>query len=140
MVNPAEDRLKELLSQAKTSAVVGLSPKEDRPSYNVAKYLQGKGYRIIPVNPTVQEVLGEQAYPTLIDVPIKVDIVDIFRKSEDVPPIAEQAISIGAKVLWQQEGVASSAAADICAKAGLVVIIDYCIKVAHQKIFGCKIK
>jgi hypothetical protein len=140
MVKPAEDRLKELLSQAKTIAVVGLSPNEDRPSYKVAKYLQGKGYRIIPVNPTVQEILGEQAYPTLIDIPIKVDIVDIFRKSEDVPPIAEQAISIGAKVLWQQEGIDSAAGADISTKAGLVVITDYCIKVAHQKYFDCKIE
>lgn len=135
MENPTDNRLKELLEHAKTIAVVGLSANEERPSYKVAKYLQEKGYRVIPVNPSLKEVLGEKSYSTLVEIPEKVDIVDVFRKTEDVPPIAESAIKIGSKVLWQQEGVTSAEAANIAAQAGLEVVMDCCIKIVHQKLF-----
>jgi len=138
MNNPTDARLKELLKQARTIAVVGLSANEERPSHGVARYLKKQGYRVIPVNPAVQEVLGERAYAALEDIPEPVDIVDVFRKSEDVPPIAESAVKIGAKVLWQQEGVASAEAANIAAKAGMEVITDCCIKIAHRKLLGDK--
>lgn len=138
MNNPTDTRLKELLEQARTIAVVGLSANEERPSHGVARYLKKQGYRVIPVNPAVQEVLGERAYAALEDIPEPVDIVDVFRKSEDVPPIAESAVKIGAKVLWQQEGVTSEEAANIAAKAGMEVITDCCIKIAHRKLLGDK--
>ncbi|MDA8213349.1 MAG: CoA-binding protein [Clostridia bacterium] len=138
MKNPPDARLKELLVQARTIAVVGLSANEERASHRVARYLKEQGYRVIPVNPAVQEVLGEKAYAALEDIPEPVDIVDIFRKTEDVPPIAESAVKIGAKVLWQQEGVTSEEAANFAAKAGLEVVMDCCLKLVHQKIFGEK--
>ncbi|MCL5935329.1 MAG: CoA-binding protein [Firmicutes bacterium] len=136
MKNPPDARLKELLVQARTIAVVGLSANEERASHRVARYLKEQGYRVIPVNPAVQEVLGEKAYAALEDIPEPVDIVDVFRKSEDVPPIAESAVKIGAKVLWQQEGVTSEEAANFAAKAGLEVVMDCCLKLAHQKLLG----
>lgn len=136
MKNPPDARLKELLVQARTIAVVGLSANEERASHRVARYLKEQGYRVIPVNPAVQEVLGEKAYAALEDIPEPVDIVDIFRKTEDVPPIAESAVKIGAKVLWQQEGVTSEEAANFAAKAGLEVVMDCCLKLAHQKLLG----
>ncbi len=138
MKNPPDARLKELLVQARTIAVVGLSANEERASHRVARYLKEQGYRVIPVNPAVQEVLGEKAYAALEDIPEPVDIVDVFRKSEDVPPIAESAVKIGAKVLWQQEGITSEEAANFAAKAGLEVVMDCCLKLVHQKIFGEK--
>lgn len=136
MKNPPDARLKELLVQARTIAVVGLSANEERASHRVARYLKEQGYRVIPVNPAVQEVLGEKAYAALEDIPEPVDIVDVFRKSEDVPPIAESAVKIGAKVLWQQEGVTSEEAANFAAKAGLEVVMDCCLKLVHQKLLG----
>lgn len=122
---------RELLKQAKTIAVVGLSANPDRPSYRVSRYLQEHGYKIIPVNPTIKEVLGEKAYPSLKDIPEKVDIVDVFRRSEDIPPIADEAIAIKAKVLWMQEGIVNEAAARKAEAAGLKVIMNRCIMVAH---------
>ncbi len=136
MKNPPDARLKELLVQARTIAVVGLSANEERASHRVARYLKEQGYRVIPVNPAVQEVLGEKAYAALEDIPEPVDIVDVFRKSEDVPPIAESAVKIGAKVLWQQEGITSEEAANFAAKAGLEVVMDCCLKLVHQKLLG----
>jgi len=102
-----EEDIKEILSNSKTVAVVGISPKEDRPSYIVASYLKSKGYQIIPVRPDGEEILGEKVYHSLSEIPkeIKVEVVDIFRKSEDVPPIVEEAIQRGAKVVWMQEGI-----------------------------------
>ena len=116
----------------KTIAVVGLSPKEVRPSYGVARYLQSVGYKIIPVNPGHLEILGEKSYPTLKDIPVKVDVVDVFRRPEYVMPIAEAAIEIGAKAIWFQDGVINTEAAKKAADAGLLVVMDDCMLRQHQ--------
>jgi len=131
-----EAGLKEILSNSKTVAVVGISPKEDRPSYIVASYLKSKGYQIIPVRPDGEEILGEKVYHSLIEIPkeIKVEVVDIFRKSEDVPPIVEEAIQRGAKVVWMQEGITHKEAGEKAEKAGLKVIMDRCMKKEHQRL------
>ena len=121
-----------LLSSAKTIAVVGLSSKAHRPSYGVAQYLQSAGYRVVPVNPNESEVLGEKCYARLEDIPEKVDIVDIFRRSELVPEVVESAIQIGARALWMQEGVVNESAAERARRAGLVVVMDLCIAVELQ--------
>ena len=123
--------VKEILENARTIAVVGLSSNPDRPSNRVARYMQDQGYKIIPVNPTVKEVLGEKAYPRLKDIPEKVDIVDVFRRSEDIPSIADEAIAIKAEVLWMQEGIINEPAAERAEAAGLKVIMDRCIMIAH---------
>jgi predicted CoA-binding protein len=115
----------------KTIAVVGLSSDPSRPSYGVARYMQRQGYRIIPVNPNEDEVLGEQAYATLRDVPVPVDVVDVFRRSEYVPEVVDDAIAIGAPVLWLQQGVINPQAASRAQAAGLAVVMDRCIKVEH---------
>lgn len=119
----------------KTIAVVGLSDKEDRPSYRVALYLKGHGYRIVPVNPMIGEWLGEKSYARLEDIPFKIDAVDVFRRSEDVPPIVKSAIAIGAAAVWMQEGVVSEAAAQEAESAGLLVVMDRCMKKAHEAFF-----
>ena len=111
----------------KTIAVVGLSPKEIRPSYGVAKYLQSVGYKIIPVNPGHPKILGEKSYPTLKDIPVNVDVVDIFRRSEHVIPITEAAIEIGAKAIWFQDGVINGEAAQKAEEAGLLVVMNDCM-------------
>jgi uncharacterized protein len=121
-----------LLSSARTIAVVGLSSKAHRPSYGVARYLQSSGYRVIPVNPNESEVLGEKCYARLEDIPEKVDIVDIFRRSELVPEAVESAIQIGARAVWMQEGVVNETAAERARAAGLVVVMDRCIAVELQ--------
>ena len=113
------DDIDEILKNSRTVAVVGVSPKEDRPSYRVASYLKSQGYDMIPVNPACPEVLGEASYPDLLSVPRPVDVVDIFRRSEDVPLIVEQAIRIKAKVVWMQEGIVNEAAALMAQQAGL---------------------
>ena len=125
-----------VLKEAKTIAVVGLSDKPDRPSFDVASYLQKKGYLIIPVNPNIKVWMGIPAYPSLLAVPasIKVDVVDIFRKSEDVPPIVEEAIKIKAKTIWMQLGITNQAAADRAKKAGLNIIMDRCMKIEHMRL------
>jgi len=128
----AWDDVQRILKQTKTIAVVGLSDKPDRDSYQIASYLQQQGYRIIPVNPRIKEVLGEKAYPSLRDVPDPVDVVDIFRRSEDVPPIVEDAIAIGAKVVWMQSGIVNEEAAARAEAAGLAVIMDACMRSAHR--------
>lgn len=115
----------------KTIAVVGLSSDPARPSYGVARYLQRQGYRIIPVNPNEQKVLGEQAYPSLREVPVPVDVVDVFRRPDAVPEIVEDAIAIGAPVLWLQQGVIHPQAAARAQAAGLAVVMDRCMKVEH---------
>jgi len=129
------DPITDLLKTARTIAVVGLSSKRHRPSYGVAEYMQSAGYRIIPVNPNEREVLGEKCYPRLEDVPEKVDIVDIFRRSETVPGVIESAIRIGAKAVWMQEGVIHSEAAERARRAGLTVVMDLCILKEHMKRF-----
>ena len=132
-----EEEIKDTLRSCKTVAIVGISPKPDRPSYRVASYLQSKGYRIIPVRPDGDEVLGEKVYRNLTEVPeeIEIDIVDIFRKSEDVPPVAEESIRRKAKVVWMQEGVVNREACDKAEQAGLKVVMDLCIKKEHQRLF-----
>jgi predicted CoA-binding protein len=128
--------LRRILKQNHTLAIVGLSANWYRPSFFAAKYLQEHGYRIIPVNPAYEEVLGEKCYPSLKDIPEKVDMVDCFRKSEDIEPLAEQAIEIGAKVLWMQLGVTNEKAAKMARDAGLEVVEDRCVKIEHGRLFG----
>ena len=129
------DPITQILKTSRTIAVVGLSSKRFRPSYGVAEYLQGAGYRIIPVNPQEESVLGVRAYSRLEDIPENVDIVDIFRRSEFVPEIVESAIKIGARAVWMQEGVIHSEAAERARSAGLVVVMDACILKEHMKRF-----
>lgn len=117
-----------ILSGVRTIAVVGLSDKPERPSHAVARYLQERGYRILPVNPNIREVLGEKAYPSLREIPETVDLVDVFRTPKEVPPIAEEAIRIGAKYFWMQEGVTHREAEEMLAGAGIPVVADRCIK------------
>ncbi len=132
-----EDDIKNTLSTSKTVAVVGISPKPDRPSYIVASYLQSKGYRIIPVRPDGEQILGEKVYHSLTEISpdIRIDVVDIFRKSKEVPPIVEEAVQRGAKVIWMQEGVVHPEAARRAEKAGLKVVMDRCMKKEHQRFF-----
>ena len=131
-----EEDIRKILSNFKIVAIVGISPKEDRPSYIVAFYLKSKGYRIIPVRPDGEEILGEKVYRSLTDIPkeIRVEVVDIFRRSEDVPPIVEEAIQRGAKVVWMQEGVIHKEAEEKAEKAGLKVVMDRCMKKDHQRL------
>ena len=124
----------EILNSSRTIAVAGLSPKEDRPSFTVASYLKQQGYLIIPVNPTASEILGEKSYPDLSSIPETIDVVDIFRRSEEVPAIVEEAIKIGAKSVWMQEGVISEEAAKLAKDAGLRVVMDKCMFKEHQKL------
>jgi predicted CoA-binding protein len=128
------EELRQILATAKTIAVVGLSDKPDRPSYGIAAYLQEVGYRIIPVNPTISEVLGEKAYPSLRDIPEAVDIVDIFRRAEFVPPVIDDAIAIGAKVVWMQLGIVNEEAALRAEAAGLTVVMDTCLGATHRNL------
>ena len=126
----------DLLRSSRTIAVVGLSSKKFRPSYGVAEYLQREGYRIIPVNPNETEVLGEKAYASLEEIPERIDIVDIFRRPEFVPPIVEAAIRIGAAAVWMQEGVVHEEAGRKAKEAGLAVIMDRCILKDHMRHLG----
>jgi uncharacterized protein len=128
--------LRRILRDCKTIAVVGLSANWYRPSFFAAKYMQEHGYRIIPVNPSYPEILGEKCYASLNDIPEKVDMVDCFRKSSEIEPIAGQAIAIGAKVLWMQLGVMNEKAAEKAHKAGLEVVQDRCVKIEHGRLFG----
>jgi len=125
---------KEMLTKYRTVAVVGLSPDAGKPSHEVAAYLKRAGFRIIPVNPACQEVLGERCYPTLADVPGEVEIVDVFRRSEFLPEIVEQAIAKGARVVWMQEGVVNEEAARRAGEAGLEVVMDRCILKEHIRV------
>ncbi len=128
--------LRRILKQTRTLAIVGLSANWYRPSFFAAKYMQEHGYRIIPVNPAYEEVLGEKCYPSLKEIPEQIDMVDCFRKSEDIEPIAKQAIEIGAKVLWMQLGVMNEKAARMARDAGLEVVQDRCVKIEHGRLFG----
>jgi uncharacterized protein len=130
---PSADPILEILKKYKTIAVVGLSSDAMRPSHGVAQYLQGSGYRIIPVNPNESEVLGEKSYARVEDVPEKVEIVDIFRRPEDVPPAVNSAIRAGAKVVWMQLGIEHQAAAEKARAAGLTVVMDACLLVEHKR-------
>ena len=131
-----DEEIKNILDRSKTVAVVGISPKEDRPSFVVASYLKSKGYRIIPVRPDEDTILGEKVYHSLREIPkeITIDVVDIFRKSEDVPPVVDEAIQRGARVVWMQEGIVHDAASAKAEKAGLKVVMNLCMKKEHQRL------
>ena len=128
----SEDQVQRILTTSKTIAVVGLSNKPDRPSYDVASYLKEHGYRIIPVNPTIKEALGEKAYASLKDVPGRIDVVQIFRRPEEVPAIVDDAISIGAKVVWMQPGAENEEAAAKAEAAGLKAVVGACMRTVHR--------
>ncbi len=128
--------LRRVLKACRTVAVVGLSAEWHRPSYFAAKYMQEHGYRIVPVNPRYPEILGEKSYARLEDIPFPVDMVDVFRKEQDIPPIAQSAVAIGAKCLWQQLGLKSEEADRIATAAGLDSIWDRCVKIEHARLFG----
>jgi len=128
--------LRRILKGCRTIAVVGLSAEWHRPSYFAAKYLQARGYRIVPVNPRYTEVLGERCYAALEDIPHPVDMVDVFRREADLPPIARAAVAIGARCLWQQLGVRSAEADAIARAAGLDSVMDRCVKIEHARLFG----
>lgn len=132
---PQVDPVTELLKRARTIAVVGLSNDPLRPSHGVASYLQSHGYRIIPVNPQVESCLGEKSYPTLLDVPVKVDIVDIFRRAEFVEEIVDQAIQVKVPAIWMQEDVIHEKAAEKARQAGILVVMDRCILKEHRARF-----
>jgi predicted CoA-binding protein len=128
--------LKEILLSAKTIASVGLSSNPNKESYRIASYLKDQGYRVIPVNPTASEIMGDTSYPDLQSVPEKIDIVQVFRKPEDVPPVVDDAIKAGAKVIWMQEGIVHEEAAEKARQAGLQVVMDTCMRVAHRTLIG----
>ena len=143
--NPAENTLKMILSEYRNVAVVGLSNDPARPSYGVAEYLKNHGFHIVPVNPFVTEVLGEKSYKSLLEMPAEmqkiIEVVDIFRRSEDVPPIVEQAIQMKMlygvlRVIWMQLGVVNEQAAELARKAGLIVVMDNCMRQQHQHLLG----
>lgn len=128
--------LRKLLTQTRTIAVVGLSANWHRPSFFAAKYMQEHGYRIIPVNPAYQEILGERCYPSLRDIPEPVDMVDVFRKPEDVLPLVEEAHAIGARSFWMQLGVINQEAAALAESLGMEVVMDRCVKIEYARLFG----
>jgi predicted CoA-binding protein len=132
MANPSDDELRALLTGASTVAMVGASSNPERESHNIMRKLQSVGYRVIPVNPRETEVLGERAYASLSDIPVKVDIVDVFRKPEDTPPIADEAVKIGAKALWLQEGISNDETAARARAGGLLVVMDTCMASTHM--------
>jgi hypothetical protein len=133
------EQLREILSNAKTIASVGLSSSDEKESYHIVAYLQEQGYRIIPVNPTAKEILGEKAYASLSEIPNKVDVVQLFRKSEDVPPYVDEAIRIGAKVIWMQVGIENEEAAAKARAAGLQVVMNACMRITHRTLIGPKL-
>ena len=134
VLHPSDQQIKELLQQAHTIAVVGLSSSRLRASYGVSQYMQSAGYRIIPVNPNEKEVLGEKSYARLEDVPEKIDVVDVFRRSEFVPEIVDAAIRVGARAIWLQDGVVDEVAAQRARDAGLFVVMDDCILREHRRL------
>ncbi|MFZ0313570.1 MAG: CoA-binding protein [Candidatus Korobacteraceae bacterium] len=133
MASTEADRITELLKTAKTIAVVGLTDSPLRPSYGVSHYMLSQGYRIIPVNPNITDWMGEKAYASLLDVPEKIDIVNVFRRSEAVPEVVEQAIQIKAPAIWMQEGVVHEQAAEKARQAGIFVVMDSCILKEHRQ-------
>src|ERR1044071_8654480 len=134
-----DDEMSQILLSAKTVASVGLSSNPQKESYGIDWYLQEQGYRIIPVNPTATEILGEKAYPDLESVPDRIDVVQVFRKPEDVPPVVDSAIKVGAKVVWMQEGIVNEVAAQKARQAGLQVVMDACMRVTHRRLIGEKL-
>lgn len=137
-----DQRIRDILKETRNVAVVGLSPKEARPSFRVASYLKAVGYRIVPIRPGVNEVLGEKAYPSLTHIPseIEIDVVDIFRRPEEVLPIVEEAIRRGAKTVWMQEGIINKEAAQKAIKAGMEVVMDRCMLKDHQRLLASQVE
>jgi predicted CoA-binding protein len=135
---PDDEALRRILEGSKTIVVVGLSPKPHRDSHAVAKYLQERGYRIIPVNPKGGDVLGEHCYASLADIPgdVEIDVVDVFRRAEETPPVARAAVERGAKVLWLQLGIVNDEAREIAESAGLEVVMGACMKIEHRRLEG----
>ena len=134
MNNDYDQRMRDILTSAKTIASVGLSSNQEKESYWIALYLKEQGYRIIPVNPTATEILGEKVYPDLSSVPDHVDVVQVFRKPEDVPPVVDEAIKIGTKVIWMQEGIRHDMAAQKARDAGVQVVQDACMRATHRRL------
>lgn len=132
--NPSDDELRQLLTSASTIAIVGASGNPERPSFGIMQRLQGAGFRVIPINPKESEILGEKAYGSLAEVPVPVDIVDVFRKAEDTPPIADEAVRIGARALWLQTGIENAETAARAAAGGLTVVMDTCIGVTVARL------
>ena len=130
--NPSDQELKELLTNATTIAIVGASPNPDKASYGIMQKLLSAGYNVVPINPTETEILGQRSYPSLIDVPEPIDIVDVFRRAEYTPAIADDAVKVHAKALWLQSGVSNEDAAARASAAGMVVVMDACIAVMHS--------
>jgi len=128
--------MQEILQSVKTIASVGLSSNPEKESYGIVLYLKDQGYRIIPVNPTASEILDEKAYPDLTSIPEKVDLVQVFRKPEDVPPVVDEAIKIGAQAIWMQEGISNEEAAQRARAAGMKVVMNACMRVAHRQLIG----
>jgi predicted CoA-binding protein len=131
--NPPPEEVVAVLQKYKVLAIVGLSPKSERDSHQVAKYMKENDYRIVPVNPGQKEILGEKCYPNLKAIPFPVDVVDIFRRPDAVPPVVDDAIDIGARVIWMQRGIVHNEAAERAREAGLEVVMDKCIKVEHMR-------
>ena len=132
----SDQMMKDILLSTKTIASVGVSSNPGKESYGIVHYLKSQGYRIIPVNPTADEVLGEKSYPDLESIPEKIDVVQVFRKPEDVPPVVESAIKVGAKTVWMQEGIVNEEAAQKAREAGLQVVMDACMRVTHRRLIG----
>ena len=135
----SDQEMKDILLSTKTIASVGLSGNQQKESYGIAAYLKEQGYQVIPVNPTATEILGEKSYPDLESVPVKIDVVQVFRKPEDVPPVVEDAIKVGAKVVWMQEGIVNEEAAKRAREAGLQVVMDACMRATHRRLIGPKL-
>ncbi|MBN2238473.1 MAG: CoA-binding protein [Dehalococcoidales bacterium] len=130
------DEEQKIFEESQVIAIIGLSPNENRPSNRVGKYLKGNRYTVIPVNPEADVILDEKSYPDLSSIPVKVDVVDIFRKSEEVLPVVEEAVKIGAKTVWMQEGVINDEAAELARNAGLQVVMNRCMLKEHQRIYN----
>jgi predicted CoA-binding protein len=130
--NPSDQELKQLLTEATTIAMVGASSNPEKASHGIMQKLQHAGYRVIPVNPRETEILGERSYPSLLDIPERIDIVDVFRRAEDTPAIADEAVTIGAKALWLQTGIVNEDAAARAKQGGLMVVMDACIGATHS--------
>jgi predicted CoA-binding protein len=136
--NPSDAGLRQVLADATTIAMVGASSNPDKASHGIMQKLQSVGYRVIPVNPRETEVLGERSYPSLLDVPERIDIVDVFRRAEDTPGIADDAVAVGAKALWLQTGIVNEEAAARATAGGLIVVMDACIGATHSLLVGIK--
>jgi uncharacterized protein len=136
----SDEMMKEILESAKTVASVGISGNPDKVSNGVGEFLLDRGYNLIPVNPTTDEILGRKSYPDLSSVPEKIDVVQVFRRPEDVPPVVDEAIKVGAKAVWMQEGIVNEEAAQKAREAGLQVVMDACMRASYKRLIGMPIE